>query len=152
LYSVNRYAAADGTSFATPLVAGAAALVKQAHPNYTAAQIKSALANFSAQDTTTDDSALPVNVQGVGAGRLDAGAAVAAAVGAQRATIPFGYLKAGPPLPISKTLPVSNPGAAAVTLTVAVVAHAAANGATVAVDQPSLPVPAGGTATLKVTL
>src|SRR4029077_10225865 len=48
-YSTNRYAAADGTSFSSPLVAGAAALVKQAHPTYTAAQIKSALVNSAAQ-------------------------------------------------------------------------------------------------------
>ena len=162
LYSVNRYAAADGTSFATPLVAGAAALVKQAHPKYTVAQIKSALVNFSAQDTTTDDSTQPVNVQGVGAGRLDAGAAAGAAVGVQPATVSFGYLKTGTTLPITKSLTVTNPGSAAVTLSVAVVASAAAIGAcgqvapasaaTVAVDQTSLAVAAGGSATLKVTL
>jgi uncharacterized protein (TIGR03437 family) len=152
LYSVNRYAAADGTSFATPLVAGAAALVKQAHPKYTAAQIKSALVNFSAQDTTADDSGMTVDVRGVGAGRLDVGAASGAALGVQPATISFGYLKAGATLPITKTLTVTNPGSAAVTLTVAVVASAAATGATVAVDQTSLAVPAGGSATLKATL
>src|ERR1019366_9437095 len=50
LYSDNGYAAADGTSFSSPIVAGAAALVKQAHPNYTVAQIKSALVNTAAQD------------------------------------------------------------------------------------------------------
>jgi len=152
LYSVNRYAAGDGTSFATPLAAGAAALVKQAHPQYTQAQIKSALVNFSAQDTTTDDAGLAVNVQGVGAGRLDAGAAAGAAVGVQPATISFGYLKSGTTLPITKTLTVTNPGSAAVTLTVAVAVSAAATGASVAVDQTSLAVPAGGSATLKVTL
>jgi minor extracellular serine protease Vpr len=152
LYSVNRYAAADGTSLATPLAAGAAALVKQAHPKYTVAQIKSALTNSSAQDTTLDDFGLSVNVQGVGAGRLDAGAAVAATVGVQPATISFGYLKTGTTLPIKKPLIVTNPGSAAVTLSVAVVASAAATGATVAVDQTSLAVPAGGSATLNVTL
>jgi minor extracellular serine protease Vpr len=152
LYSVNRYAAADGTSFATPLVAGAAALVKQAHPKYTVAQIKSALVNFSAQDTTTDDSGLSVNVQGVGAGRLDAGAATGATLSVQPATVSFGYLKTGTTLPITKTLTVTNPGSAAVTLTVAVTSIAPATGASVAVDQTSLAVPAGGSATLKVTL
>ena len=152
LYSVNRYAASDGTSFATPLAAGAAALVKQAHPQYTEAQIKSALVNFSAQDTTTDDTAIPVNVQGVGAGRLDAGAAAGATVGVQPATISFGYLITGTVLPITKTLTVTNPGSAAVTLAVAVAASAAATGASVAVDQRSLAVPAGGSATLHVTL
>jgi uncharacterized protein (TIGR03437 family) len=162
LYSANRYAAVDGTSFAAPVVAGAAALVKQAHPKYTVAQIKSALVNFSAQDTTTDDSGLQLNVQGVGAGRLDAGAAVAAAVGVQPATVSFGYLKAGTALPITKILTVSNPGPAAVTLAVAVVASAPATGscgqvapastASVTVDKTSLVVPAGGSATLNVML
>ena len=80
LYSDNGYAAADGTSFATPLVSGAAALVKQAHPNYTVAQIKSALVNTAAQDVTTDDFGTAVDVEWLGAGRLDAGLAANANV------------------------------------------------------------------------
>src|SRR4029077_11192613 len=80
LYSVNRYAAADGTSFAAPITAGAAALVKQGHPNYKAADVKSALVNSAAQDTTTDTQGNPVDVEWLGGGRLDAGAATAATV------------------------------------------------------------------------
>ena len=157
LYSVNRYAAADGTSFATPLVAGAAALVKQAHPNYTTAQIKSALVNSAAQDTTTDDGHIdgtgtlqppqPVNVEWLGAGRLDAGAAVNASLAVDPATISFGYLKTGS-LPITKTLTVTNRGSSAVS--VAVSPNQQAAGANVAVDQTSIA--AGATVTLKVTL
>jgi subtilisin family serine protease len=101
LYSTNRYAAAEGTSFSTPIVAGAAALVKQAHPNYTSGQIKSALANHAAQDTTTDDFGDVMNVLGVGAGRLDAGAAINATVTAEPATVSFGIVKSGA-LPITR--------------------------------------------------
>ena len=48
-----------GTSFATPMVAGSAALVKQANPNLTPLQIKSALVNSAvlANLTTSDASA-----------------------------------------------------------------------------------------------
>src|SRR5262249_4703660 len=45
LYSANRYIGAEGTSLAAALVTGAVALVKQAHPSYTAAQLKSAVTN-----------------------------------------------------------------------------------------------------------
>ena len=80
MYSDNGYAAADGTSFASPIVAGAAALVKQAHPKYTVAQIKSALVNTAAQDVTTDNFGTTVDVEWLGAGRLDAGLAANANV------------------------------------------------------------------------
>ncbi|GEM_PF-277700 len=161
LFSASRYAAGDGTSFATPLVAGAAALVKQAHPNYTAAQIKSALVNSAAQDTTTDDgytdvngihqSPQAVNVQGVGAGRLNAGSALNATITVEPSTVSFGYLKSGS-LPLSKTLTVTNKGAGSVTVAIAVAPNNAPSGVTVAADSSSLTLNAGASATLKVTL
>ena len=62
LYSSTGFAAADGTSFAAPLVAGAAALVRQAHLTsnfFTGQYIRSALINGSnATGVTTDDCAL----------------------------------------------------------------------------------------------
>ncbi|HLK49488.1 MAG TPA: S8 family serine peptidase [Bryobacteraceae bacterium] len=161
LYSANRYAAADGTSFATPLVAGAAALIKQAHPTYTAGQVKSALVNSAAQDTTTDDGYIDVNgiqqpprtvnVQWLGAGRLDAAAALKATVTAEPATVSFGYLAAGA-LPITKALTITNKGAASATITVAVAPNGAAASATVATDKQTLTIAAGASATLNVTL
>ena len=159
LYSVTRYAAADGTSFSTPLVAGAAALVKQAHPNYSSTQIKSALVNSAAQTVTTDDghidasgtpqSPQPVTVQGIGAGLLDAGAALNATLTVEPATISFGYLKPGA-LPITKALKITNTGATSVTVAVAV--PAGPSGATLAADQSSLTLAAGANATLHVSL
>ncbi|MBV9504460.1 MAG: S8 family serine peptidase [Acidobacteriia bacterium] len=150
-YSVNRYAAGNGTSFATPITAGAAALIKQAHPQFTAAQVKSALVNFSAQDTTQDDFGDTVDVEYLGAGRLDAGAAINATVAVAPSTISFGYLKSGTPLPITQTLTVTNQGTATVALSV-IVANQQTSGAAVGVNQSTFSIPAGGSASLKVTL
>src|SRR5262249_14256600 len=80
LYSANGYAAGDGTSFSSPLVAGAAALVKQAHPGYTAAQIKSALVNSASASVPADDFGDPVDVEFTGAGLLNADTATSATV------------------------------------------------------------------------
>ncbi|HEY6221476.1 MAG TPA: S8 family serine peptidase [Candidatus Eisenbacteria bacterium] len=54
---------ASGTSLSTPLVGGAAALVREAHPEWTAAQVRQALM------TTADKAATPDN--NYGWGRLD---------------------------------------------------------------------------------
>lgn len=155
LYSENRYAAADGTSFATPIVAGAAALVKQAHRGYTSAQIKSVLVNSAAQDTTTDDgyngALLPIGVRGTGAGRLDAGAAINTSVTVDPATVSLGYVKAGV-LPVNRTFTVTNNGTSSATVDLAVVPKNAATGATVAVSPASLTLAAGASQTATVTL
>ena len=152
LYSTNRYAAGDGTSFATPIVAGAAALVKQAHPNYTSGQIKSALANYASQTTTTDDFGNAMNVLGLGAGRLDAGAAINAAVTAEPATVSFGIVKSGV-LPVTRPITITNKGTTAVTLAVAAVqASPATSTATVGVDKTSLALGPAGSSTAAATL
>ncbi|MGB8940598.1 MAG: S8 family serine peptidase [Streptomyces sp.] len=66
---VYAYQSMSGTSMATPHVAGAAALVKQRHPEWSAQQIKSALVSSA-------DSAIPGDVTETGGGRLDVKAAV----------------------------------------------------------------------------
>ena len=164
LYSDNGYAAADGTSFASPIVAGAAALVKQAHPKYTVAQIKSALVNTAAQDVSTDDFGAAVDVQWLGAGRLDAGLAANANVTLQVLDVPaaanppatttlnFGILKSSTTLPVTKQVQITNSAAAAVTLAVAVATGTAATGATITTDKTSVTVAAGATGTFNVVL
>jgi len=151
LYSTNGYIAADGTSFSTPMVAGAAALVKQAHPSYTATQIKSALVNSAAQDVSVDDVGDPVDVEWIGAGRLDAGAAASATVTAEPSTVSFGFVKSGV-LPISRTITLTNKGTGSVTLAAAVAPNTTVKNATVAVDKPSITLAAGAATTLTVSL
>lgn len=153
LFTTNGFAAANGTSFAAPLVAGAAALVKQAHPTWKAAQIKSALVNYSAQDVTSDDQGDQVDVQWIGAGRLDANAAVTASVTASPSTLSFGYLATGGTFPKPIPVTLTNNGTASVTLTVAVVPGInTTTSATLSTDQKSLTLAAGASATLNVTL
>ncbi len=151
LYSANGYAAADGTSFAAPMTAGAAALIKQAHPGYTAADIKSALVN-SAAAVATDDQAVPVDVEWLGAGRLDAGAAINATVTAQPASISFGYVKAASSLPVVKTFQLTNRGSSSASLTIAVASNSTSTGATVAVDKANVTLANGAAQTITVTL
>jgi minor extracellular serine protease Vpr len=153
VYSSTRYAAANGTSFSSPLTAGAAALVKQAHPAYTPAQIKSALVNWSnASAVPTDDFGSTVDVRQTGAGLLDAGAAAQATITATPSTISFGAVKTGGALPAAQQITIANLGSSAVTLTVAVVQQASASGAPVTVNPSSLSLGASGSGTASATI
>jgi minor extracellular serine protease Vpr len=144
LYSANRYSAGSGTSFATPLVAGAAALVKQVHPNYTPAQIKSALVNSADQDVISNELGDPVGVQSAGAGKLDAGSAIQATVTANPAGISFGRVTS---LPDTRSFDLTNAGSSSVKLSLVVIPAGVA-----ALDQSSLTLAEGETATVHLTL
>jgi subtilisin family serine protease len=61
----------NGTSMAAPHVAGAAALLKQMHPDWSAQQIKSALVTSSIRDVLKEDAATAADNFDMGAGRLD---------------------------------------------------------------------------------
>ncbi|MBZ5584577.1 MAG: S8 family serine peptidase, partial [Acidobacteriia bacterium] len=151
MYSANRYGAGDGTSFAAPIAAGAAALVRQAHPDWAAAQIRSALINTAAPGVTEDNNGDSVDVRSTGSGLLDAGAAVNAKLVANPATLSLGLIPAGP-LSLSKTITVRNAGSSPVALAAAVSVASQAPGASVSVAPASATAPAGGTAAFTVAL
>lgn len=151
VFSANRYASADGTSFSTPLVAGAAALVKQAHPSYSPAQIKSTLVNAASQATTVDDYlGYSVDVQEIGGGLLSAGAAVASTVWAQPSTLSFGYLTSA--LPAAQTVTLTNTGSSSVTLAVAVAQLYPVTGTSVTATPASITLAAGASGTISVSV
>jgi uncharacterized protein (TIGR03437 family) len=166
VYSANGFLAADGSSFSAPLVAGAAALVKQANPKLSAAQIRSLLVNYASQTVTTDDFQDPVDVEWIGAGLLNVGASVNAPVtavvtnldGSTASTISFGILQAGS-LPITKPITLTNVSSGSITLAAAVSCcffngspSGPIAGTTIVLSASSIPLPAGGTATLTATL
>ena len=151
VYSATGYIAAAGTSFASPLAAGAAALVKQAHPTYSAAQIRSALANTAAQDVTLDDSGNPVSVLQTGAGRVAADAAIKTNVTVVPSSLSFGALPAGT---ASAKIPltITNTGGSSVNLALALTTAATASSAKLALDKTSIALAAGASTTVTASL
>jgi hypothetical protein len=97
------YTELSGTSQATPHVAGAAALLWEQHPDWTAAQVKSTLIDTAAprEEATVWDQ---------GGGRLDLGRATTAPLLADPATMDLGYLRWPNRDPVSRTLTLTNPG------------------------------------------
>ena len=64
------FAYLSGTSMSTPHVAGVAALLLEARPDWTPAAIKSALMTSARQDITADDGETPANPFDFGAGHI----------------------------------------------------------------------------------
>jgi uncharacterized protein (TIGR03437 family) len=123
LFNFARYGAADGTSFATPMVTGSAALVKQSNPNMTPLQIKSALVNTaSLSNLTTSDASAQASVSEVGAGLLQAQNAVISTVQVVPSSVSFGSV--GVSLTTSQTLTIYNTSTSQVSLAMSVVQNA----------------------------
>ena len=153
LYSTTGYAVADGTSFSSPAVAGAAALVIQNNPKYTtAAQVKSALVNTAAHDITDTFLNGPASVLAIGGGELNAANAVASNIEVAPASVSFGALNSAT-LPLKRALSITNSGTAPASLSLAIVPTKAPSASTIlGLDQTALSIPAGQTATVNVTL
>ena len=99
LYDPSGYTVSQGTSFAAPMVAGAAALVKQRFPNASPAVIKSILAGTTEarlSDVNNSGNRVDARVLSVGGGRLNVNRALQTNIATEPATISFGVVRAGP--------------------------------------------------------
>nr|WP_221381541.1 S8 family serine peptidase [Actinoplanes polyasparticus] len=132
------YTSLNGTSMATPHVAGAAAILSQQHADWSPGRKKAALMGAAQPNTALD-------IFQQGAGRVDVGRAVRQTVVADLPSVNFG-VQAWPhsdDTPISKTLTYRNSGTAAVALALTI----EGGSGMFSVSPATLTVPAGGTAT-----
>jgi subtilisin family serine protease len=125
----------SGTSMASPHVAGAAAVLKQRHPAWTVAQIKSAL-------TSTGDPVHPVGASTEvpttreGGGRIDLAEADAPLVFTDPSILSFGLVKRGETA--SRPIAVADAGGGPAPWTVSVAPQSAPAGVVLAASAPTV--------------
>jgi subtilisin family serine protease len=150
----------SGTSMATPMVAGTAALVNSMHPTWTAEQVKADIMNTAEQDLWTGPTHTGVKFapQRVGTGRIDVKSALDNHVLAYNAIDPgsvsvsFGPRAVSVPTTLSKTIKVANTGTTAATYQVSYTARTTVPGAVYTVSPPSVTVNPDSSQNVTVTL
>ena len=150
LYGPDGYTTSQGTSFSTPQVTGATALVKQVHPNYTPAQMKSAVVNTAVGNVLTEDGSTPAFLISQGAGLLDVAAAISSTVAVAPTNISFGYLTSFPPANVP--LQITNTGSSSVNLTLAVTPLTSDANAKVNLSSTTVSLSAGQSTTVTASL
>ncbi|MER6849518.1 S8 family serine peptidase [Streptomyces flaveolus] len=135
------YTSMDGTSMATPHIAGVAALLAEKHPDWTGAQLKDALMSTSKQ--------LDASAYRLGAGRVSVPDAVTARITATgSADLGFYSWPYDGNKPVTRTVTYTNSSDAPVELSLSV--QGAPDGVAALADT-TLTVPAHGTASTTVT-
>ncbi|GAA3794135.1 S8 family serine peptidase [Cellulomonas soli] len=151
----------SGTSMASPHVAGIAALVRSAHPGWGQVEVKAAVVNTATHDVTTEGlgKGETYGPARVGAGRVDALAAVTTPVVAYNSQVPaqtsvaFGVVNVGAStVKATKTVTVKNLGDSPVTYATSVTTATTAGGATITASPANVTVPAGGQSLVTLTL
>jgi minor extracellular serine protease Vpr len=148
------FAMFQGTSMATPHVAGSAALLRQLHPDWTVAQIKSALVDTASRPANLNASA-GTNPQNRGGGVLDLSAAVQTSATLEPATLSFRKIEPNSGQSKTISVTVTNVTGAAQTYSASAAitrAPAAGSGATASVSPASLTLAPGANGTLSVTV
>jgi subtilisin family serine protease len=149
----------QGTSMATPHLAGTAAFLRGAHPDWTAAQIRSAVVNTAARgvlkrtpvpgDTAFVDER---NVNVIGAGRLDVLAANNARALLSPVSVSFGAVPSGSGQSMSAPMTITNAGTSAATWALSVSSNAPDASVIYSVSPSTITLAPGATATVTVTM
>jgi subtilisin family serine protease len=150
----------SGTSMASPMVAGLAALIRSAHPNWTPEQVKADIMNTAGSDLYTggNHTGTKFAPNRVGAGRVNAGAALRNQVVAYvqndpgAVSVSFGPVAVTAPKTLKKTIKVVNHSSSSVQYKIGYRASTSVPGVHYALSRSSITVAAHDSNTVTVEL
>jgi subtilisin family serine protease len=143
----------QGTSMATPHLAGSAAIVKWLHPDWAAWEIRSAVVNTADKDALkkSDGVTTEHDVNVIGAGRENLNSAGLASVALDPVSVSFGSVPAGSGQTRNFPLTLTNVTNSAETLDLAI-SNLHVNGVTFSVSQSTVNLAPGGSTTVTLTM
>ncbi|MEO5964719.1 MAG: S8 family serine peptidase, partial [Candidatus Limnocylindrales bacterium] len=142
----------QGTSMASPHLAGMAAIVRQQHPTWPAWAVRSAIVNSADVDAlekyTLDGGVVDVNVQG--AGKANLASATEAVALLDPVSVSFGSTPSRSGVTKSTTVRILNAGTTTHTWGVGIAAYGPASGVSFSTSVPSVTLAAGASTTFTV--
>lgn len=143
----------NGTSMASPHLAGSAAIVRQQHPDWSAADVRSAIVNTADRKVVKalDNATIVTDANKVGTGRENLLSAVNAKAALDPVSLSFGAVPSGSGQTLKLDVTLTNTSGGAQTYSVGVV-EPAGSGVAFSVSAGSVTLAAGQSAAIKVTM
>jgi subtilisin family serine protease len=137
---------------ATPHLAGSAAVVRQQHPMWTAAQVRSAVVNTADQGVLKNfkSGVLETDVNVTGTGRENLLSAVNSKVAVDPVSVSFGAVPSGSGQTLAYNVTLTNLGSGNASYSLSV--GSGSGGVAYSVSPSSITIPAGGSASATVTM
>jgi hypothetical protein len=153
-FSVPCWAFFQGTSMATPHLAGSAAVVLGQHPNWPSWAVRSAVVNTADENVlkTSNGTCCDTNVNDVGSGRENLNSAVNASLAFDPVSVSFGAVPSGSGQTKSMSVTVMNLTSGTLILPASSIIGTTGSGVAYSVSDVPFSIPAGGTATITVTM